>query len=46
MSITYAAVNNAALLLLPLASIRADEPPAAANPAKLWDALWRFETHG
>ncbi|HEX9458493.1 MAG TPA: hypothetical protein VGA84_05080 [Thermoanaerobaculia bacterium] len=32
----------AALLLLHLASIRADEQPAA----KPWDALWRFDTHG
>jgi hypothetical protein len=35
-----------ALLLLHLGSIRADERAAAANAAKPWDALWRFETHG
>jgi len=31
----------AALLLLHLASIRADE-----RAAKPWEALWRFDTHG
>jgi len=36
----------AAMLLLHLASIRADERAPAASSAKPWDALWRFDTHG
>jgi len=36
----------AALLLLHVASIRADERASAANFAKPWDALWSFDTHG
>ena len=36
----------AALLILNLASMRADEQAPAANAPKPWDALWRFDTHG
>jgi len=36
----------AAILLLQFAPIRADERATAANTAKVWDALWRFDTHG
>jgi hypothetical protein len=36
----------AAMLLLHLAPIRADERAPAPNTAKTWDALWRFDTHG
>jgi len=33
----------AAMLLLHLAPMRADERASGAKP---WDALWRFDTHG
>src|SRR5436190_17456251 len=36
----------AVLLFLHLPSIRAEEPPSAADAAKPWQALWRFDTHG
>jgi hypothetical protein len=36
----------ATMLLLHFAPIRAEEPAPAANSAKTWDALWRFDTHG
>jgi len=39
-------VAVAALLLLHVGSIRADERAVAANAPKPWDALWRFDTHG
>ena len=36
----------AAMLLLHLAPIRADERAQAGDTAKPWDALWRFDSHG
>ena len=36
----------AGLLLLNFGSMRAGEGAQAASPAKPWDALWRFDTHG
>jgi hypothetical protein len=36
----------AAVLLLCIASIRADEGAPAPSSAKPWDALWHFDTHG
>lgn len=34
------------VLLMQLGSTCADEPARVETPAKPWEALWRFHTHG